>query len=113
MDSIKQALKKAWDRPRSERIFVLVMIVIGALFIARGVHLFRIRPFGVLDFLGCVVAAFGAFFLLIVTAYVFHHARLVFIPWFLGLIYFGIIEPHFAVGMGLAFWGMLVSQLEG
>jgi hypothetical protein len=111
MGSITQALKKFWDRPRGEKIFASIMIALGFLFIARGAYLFRVLHFGVLDFLGCLIGAFGGFFLLIVSAYVFHHARLVFIPWFIMLIYIGIIQPHFAVGMGLAFWAMVASEM--
>ncbi len=97
-----------------EQGFALGMGLTGAFFIAAGIHRFVVRPehFGVLSVLGCVVAAFGAFFLLLITDYVFHHAFLVFIPWFIALIYFAIIQPHLGVGLGLALWFMLVSQLR-
>ncbi len=95
-----------------EQGFALGMGLTGAFFIAAGIHRFVVRPehFGVLSVLGCVVAAFGAFFLLLITDYVFHHAFLVFIPWFIALIYFAIIQPHLGVGLGLALWFMLVTQ---
>ena len=48
-----------------------------------------------------------------VTDYVFHHAPLIFIPWFILIIYFAILQPHFAVGLGIALWWMLASQLRG
>jgi hypothetical protein len=99
----------------SEKGVALVMIVTGALFIALGIYRFWLRPehFTLLSFLGCVVGAWGAFFLLLITDYVLHHARLVFIPWFISLIYFSFVEPHLAVGLGLALWYMLASQLRG
>ena|ERR1035437_1653253 len=114
MDSLKQGLKNVWQRFLSEKIFASVMIMLGSLFIARGIYRFRVRPepFGLPSFLGCVAGAFGAFFLLLITDYLFHHARLVFIPWSIGFIYFAIIEPHLAVGMGVALWCMLASQLR-
>ena len=99
----------------SEKGFALGMVVTGAFFIALGIHRFWVRPehFGAPSFLGCVVGAFGAFILLLITDYVFHHAPLVFIPWFIFLIYFAFVQPHFAVGLGLALWCILASQLGG
>ena len=113
MGSLKQGLKNVWQRLLSEKIFASVMITLGSVFIARGIYRFRVRPepFGLASVMGCIAGGFGAFFLLLITDYLFHHARLVFIPWFIGLIYFAIIEPHLAVGMGLALWCMLASQL--
>ena len=98
-----------------ERGLALLVMIIGACFIATGVHRFRVRPehFGVLSILGCVVGAFGGFFLLLITDYLFHHARLVFIPWFASLIYFACIQPHLAVGLGIALWFMMATQLRG
>ena len=115
MASLRQALKNARQRILTEKIFALVMITLGLIFIAQGVHRFTLHPrdFGVPDLLGCVAGAFGAFFLLLVSEYVFHHAPLVFIPWITGLIYFAIIEPHFAVGMGLALLIMVALAAGG
>ena len=115
MSSLKQGMTNFKQWFLSEKGAALVMIVTGAFFIAVGVHRFWVRPehFGLLNLLGCVVGAFGAFFLLLVTDYVFHHAPLVFIPWFIALIYFAFVQPHFAVGLGLALWFMLASQLRG
>jgi hypothetical protein len=100
--------------PQSEKVFALVMFAMGAFFLAMGIHRFWVRPehFGLLSFLGCGVGAFGAFFLLLIGDYVFHHAPLVFIPLLICLIYFAIIHPHLAVGMGLALWYMVISQLR-
>jgi len=97
-----------------EKVLALAMGVAGALVIALGIHRFWIRaePFGVAAFLGCVVGAFGAFFLLLTTDYLLHHARLVFIPWVILLTYFAFVQPHFAVGLGTALWFMFVSQLR-
>ena len=99
----------------SEKGLALLVIIIGAGFIATGVHRFRVRPehFGVLSLLGCVVGAFGGFFLLLITDYLLHHARVVFIPWLASLVYFAYIQPHLAVGLGLALWFMLAGQLRG
>ena len=76
--------------------FALVMVVTGAFFIAVGIHRFWVRPehFGWPSVLGCVAGAFAAFFLLLMSDYVFHHAPLVFIPWFIFLIYFAFLQPH-------------------
>ena len=59
-----------------EKGFALLLMAAGAGFIAIGIHRFRVRPeqFGVPAFLGCVAGAFGAFFLLLITDYVLHHA---------------------------------------
>ena len=115
MSSLKQGINNLGVQLRSQWVVALVMTMLGAFFIAWGVYRFRVRPdhFGWLSVLLCVVGAFGAFFLLIVSDYVFHHAPLVFIPFFIFLIYFTIINPYLAVGMGLALWGMLRSQLSG
>jgi len=112
MSSLKQVITNCKQWLLSETGIALVMIATGAFFIAVGVHRFWVRPehFGWPSLLGCVGAAFGAFFLLLVTDYVFHHAPLVFIPWFIFLIYFAFIQPHFAVGLGLALWFILASQ---
>ena len=85
MSSLKQVMTNCKHWFMSEKGIALVMIVAGAFFIAVGIHRFWVRPehFGWPSLLGCVVAAFGAFFLLLVTDYVFHHAPLVFIPWFI------------------------------
>lgn len=98
----------------SEKGFALVMIVTGAFFVAVGAHRFCVRPehFGVQSLLGCGVGAFGAFFLLLTADYVFQHAPLVFIPWIIFLIYFAFVQPHLAVGLGLALWFMAVTQLR-
>jgi len=114
MSSLKHSMTNCKHWFLSEKGFVLVMIVLGAFFIAVGIHRFWVRPehFGLSSFLGCVVGAFGAFFLLLITDYVLHHAPLVFIPWFIFLIYFAFVQPHFAVGLGLALWFMLASQLR-
>jgi hypothetical protein len=115
MSSLEQGFKNIGQRLLREEVFALVMSALGTAFIALGVYRFTIRPehIGLLDFLGCIVGAFGAFFLLLVTDYLFHHAPLVFIPWFIFLIYFAVIQPHFAVGLGLALFGMMVSQITG
>ena len=115
MSSVKEGIKTIRQRLEGGEVFALVMIILGALFIAWGIYRFHVRPapFGWPSVLGCVVSALLAFFLLLVSDYVFHHAILVFIPWFLCLIYFAIINPYFAVGIGLALWGMLASQLSG
>ena len=99
----------------SEKGWALGMALVGALFIAAGIYRFHARhePFGWVSLLGCVAGAFGAFFLLLITDYVLHHAPLVFIPWFVFLVYFAIIQPHLGVGMGLALWFIVVSQLRG
>jgi membrane-bound ClpP family serine protease len=115
MVSLKQVMTNLKQWSLSEKGFALLMIVVGAFFIAVGIHRFWVRPehFGVLSLLGCVAGAFGAFFLLLVSDYLFHHAHLVFIPYFIFLIYFAIIQPHLGVGVGLALWYMLASQLRG
>lgn len=98
----------------SEKGYALVMIIFGAFFVVFGVHRFWVRPeqFGLPNILGCVVGAFAGFFLLLITDYLLHHARLVFVPWCLCLIYFAIIQPHLGVGLGLALWYMLFTQLR-
>jgi hypothetical protein len=114
VSSLKQAaaICKHWFL--SEKGYALVMVISGAIFIVLGIRRFEVRPqhFGLLDVLGCVVGAFGGFFLLLVTDYLLHHARLVFIPWCISLIYFAIIQPHLGVGLGLALWYILASQLR-
>ena len=115
MSSLKHLITNCKQWFLSEKGLALVMIVIGAVFIAVGAHRFWVRSehFGLTSVLGCIVGAFGAFFLLLITDSVFHHAPLVFIPWFIFLIYFAFVQPHFAVGLGLALWFMLASQLRG
>ena len=115
MMSLKQGITTCTHWVLSEKGFALGMIVTGAFFITVGIHRFFVRPehFGVPSILGCAVGAFGAFFLLLVTAYVFQHAPLVFIPWSIFLVYFAFVQPHYAVGLGLALWCMLASQLGG
>lgn len=115
MISLQQGITNGKRWFLSEKGLALVMILIGAFFIAVGIHRFWLRPehFGVPSFLGCGAGALGAFFLLLVTDYVLHHAPLVFILWFIFLIYFAFVQPHFAVGLGLALWFMLASQLRG
>ena len=114
MISLKQLMTRGKHWFLSEKGLALVMIVAGALFVALGIHRFWVRPehFGLLSVLGCVVGAFGGFFLLLITDYVLHHAPLVFIPWFICLVYFAFIQPHLAVGLGVALWFMLASQLR-
>jgi hypothetical protein len=114
MNSPQQVMMKCKQWFLSEKGFALGMSATGAFFIAVGIHRFWVRPehFGLPSFLGCVAAAFGAFFLLLVTDYLLHHARLVFIPWFIFLIYFALVQPHFAVGLGLALGFLVVSQLR-
>ena len=108
----KMAACKLWFW--SEKGLALGMGALGAFFIAAAVHRFWMHPgtFGLSSILGCAAGAFGAFFLLLITDYLLHHARLVFIPWSIFLIYFALIEPHLGVGMGLALWYMLGSQLR-
>jgi hypothetical protein len=112
MISLKQLMTRCKHWFLSEKGLALVMIVTGALFVALGIHRFWVRPehFGLLSVLGCVVGAFAGFFLLLITDYVLHHAPLVFIPWSISLIYFASVQPHLAVGLGVALWFMLVSQ---
>ena len=115
MSPLKQVMVNCKRWFLSEKGVALAMIAAGAFFIAVGIHRFWVRPehFGWPSVLGCLVGAFAAFFLLLVTDYVLHHAPLVFIPWFIALIYFAIVQPHFAVGLGLALWCMVASQLRG
>lgn len=115
MISVKRLMTRCKHWFLSEKGFALAMIVAGALFTALGIHRFWVRPehFGLLSVVGCVVGAFGGFFLLLITNYVLHHAPLVFIPWFISLIYFAFVQPHLAVGLGLALWFMLATQLRG
>ena len=98
----------------SEKGFAALLLLLGACCTALGIHRFWVRPepFGLAAFFGCVVASFAGFFLLLITDYLLHHARLVFVPWFLSLVHFVIIQPHLAVGLGLALWYMLVMQLR-
>ena len=112
MSTLKQGMTNCKQWLLSEKGIALFMIATGAFFIAVGVHRFWVRPehFGWPSLLGCVGGAFGAFILLLITDYVFHHAPLVFIPWFIFLIYFAFIQPQFAVGLGLALWFILASQ---
>jgi len=115
MISLQQGLRNFLRRLLSEKGLALAMIVAGAFFMAVGIHRFWVRPepFGFVSFLGCVAGAFAAFFLLLVTDYVLHHAPLVFIPWTIFLIYFAIVQPHFGVGLGAALWYVLAMQLRG
>ena len=95
---------------------MLVLIVLGALFIAAGIYHFAVRPQHFSpwwDLLGCGAATVAAFFMLFICDYVFHHAFLIFIPWCLLILYLGFVEPHFGVGMGLALWVILASQMRG
>jgi len=114
MTRFKQIMINCQHRLLSEKGFAALLLLIGAVFIGLGIHRFWVRPepFGLVSFLGCAAAAFAGFFLLLVSDYVFHHAPLVFIPWSAALIYFAIIQPHFAVGLGLALWYMLALQLR-
>jgi hypothetical protein len=115
VSSIKQAMADCKRWVLSEKGYALFMIISGAFFVVVGVHRFLVRPehFGLPNVLGCIVGAFGGFFLLLITDYLLHHARLVFIPWCICLIYFAIIQPHLGVGLGLALWYMLFTQLTG
>ena len=90
------------------------MILVGALFFGLGIHRFwlRRRPVGLLDLLGCVVGAFGGFFLLLIGDYLLHHARRVLIPWIAFLLALAFIQPHTAIGLGLALLYMLASSLR-
>ena len=114
MTRLKHIMINCQRRLLSEKGFAALLFFIGAIFIVLGIHRFWVRPepFGMLSILACVVAAIAGFFLLLVSDYVLHHAPLVFIPWSAALIYFAIIQPHFAVGLGLALWYMLVLQLR-
>jgi hypothetical protein len=115
MVSLKSSIASYRQEFLNIKGLALGMIVTGAFFTAIGIHRFRVRPehFTLPSFLGCVAGAFGAFFLLLVTEYLFHHAPWVFLPWFVFLVYFAIIQPHLAVGLGLALWFMLATQLRG
>lgn len=114
MRSFQQLMANCKHWFLSEKGLALVMFLVGAFFVAAGARRFWLRPqhFGLVSVLGCVVGAFGGFFLLLITDYVLHHAPLVFIPWFICLVYFACIEPHLGVGLGVALWFMLVSQLR-
>ena len=114
MNSFKQEMTNFKGWLLSEKSFAIVMIVMGAFFFAVGAHRFWVRPehFGVKSLRGCGVAAFGAFFLLLIADYVHQHAPLVLIPWVILLVYFAVIQPHFAVGLGLSVWFMIVTQLR-
>ena len=98
----------------SEKGVALALATIGTLFVATGAHRFWVRPehFGLPDLLGCVAGAFGGFFLLLLTDYLLHHARLVFIPWLIVFIFFAVVEPYLGVGLGVALWFTLASQLR-
>jgi hypothetical protein len=37
---------------------------------------------------------------------------MVFVPWLIFLIFFAVVEPHLGVGLGVALWFTLVSQLR-
>jgi hypothetical protein len=115
MGSLRQSLAHYKHEFLNAKALSLGMAATGAFFVAMGIHRFRVRPeaFGWLSLLGCGVAAFGAFFLLLITDYLLHHAPLVFVPWVILLIYFAIIEPHLGVGLGAALWFMLATQLRG
>jgi hypothetical protein len=112
MSSLKHPMtnRKLWIL--SENGNVLVMILAGAFFIALGIHRFCLRSehLRLWDLLGCVVGAFGGFFLLLIADYLLHHARLALIPWITFLLALAFTEPHAAVGLGLALWYMLGSQ---
>jgi hypothetical protein len=114
MNSLRTTITNCRHWFLSEKGLALLMICLGAFFVAVGIHCFRIRleHFGLLDVLGCVVGGFAGFFLLLTTDYLLHHARLVFIPWSIGLIYFACIQPHLGVGLGLAMFYMLASQFR-
>ena len=116
MSSLKQVLKNAGKWSRGELGFMLVLIILGALFIAGGTYRFTVRPqhFSLWwDLVGCGAATLAAFIMLLISDYVFHHAFLIFIPWCLFILYLGFVEPHFGVGMGLALWVILVGQMRG
>lgn len=114
MNSLRTTITSCRHWILSENGFALVMMVLGVVFVAVGIHRFRIRPehFGLLDVFGCVVGGFGGYFLLLITDYLLHHARLVFIPWSIGLVCFACIQPHLGVGLGLALMFMIASQLR-
>jgi hypothetical protein len=114
MSDIRKMMTSCKQWLFGEKGVALMMFLVGAIFIAVGIHRFWVRPqhFGLASFLGCAVAAFGAFFLLLVTDYVLHHAPLVFIPWTISMIFFAIIQPHFGVGLGVALWYLCVTQLR-
>lgn len=97
---------------RREGSGAILMIVLGSIFLALGVHGFRIRParFSFVDLLGCVVGAFGGFFLLLICDYLLHHARLIFIPWVLGIVVVAAFEPHLSVGLCVSLWIILATQ---
>lgn len=115
MNFLQQRVKNTCQRLQSEKGLALVMMTLGALCIAAGIYRFRVRPepFGLLSMLGCLVGTVAGFFLLLISDYVFNHARLVFVFWFILLIGLILVEPHFAVGMGLALWVMLAEHLRG
>jgi hypothetical protein len=114
MNSLKSLMTNGKRWLLGEKGLALGMGVTGAFFLALGIHGFWMRPGHCrgADLLGCVAGAFGAFFLLLVADYVLHHARLVFIPWLVFLIYFAFVQPHFAVGLGLALGFIVVSQMR-
>ncbi len=115
MDLFKQGMTsfKWWFL--SEKGLALVMLATGVFFVAVGARRFQIRPehFGIMSLLGCGIGTFAAFFLLLIADYVFQHARLAVIPWVVFLFYFAFVLPHLAVGLGLALWFMVVTQLSG
>jgi hypothetical protein len=90
----------------------LAISILGLIFLALGVHGFWSRPvrFGVVDSLGCVVGAFGGFFLLIIADYLLHHARLALIPWLFAVIAFAVFEPHLSLGLSASLWFILATQ---
>jgi len=114
MSSLKQLITGARNWSLSEKFFALGMIIFGAFFVAVGIHRFHVRPehFGLVSVLGCVVGAFGGFFLLLLTDYLLHHARLVFVPFVICLIFLAVIQPQLGIGLGLALWYMLFTQLR-
>lgn len=112
MNNLRQRTAHLKSQFLREGVFAFALFAVGAAFVAVGAHRFWVRPepFNLLNVLGCGVGAVGGFFIWLVTDYVFHHARLVSIPWFVSLVYFAYLQPHFAVGMGLALWFMTASQ---
>ena len=90
----------------------LFLALLGGLFFILGVYRFYSRPqhFGLLDLLGCVVGAFGGFFLLIIADYLLHHARFILIPWLLAIVTFAVLEPHLSVGLSASLWFILMTR---
>lgn len=114
MNSLKQAMTNGRLWILSAKGYALVMIATGGIFVGLGIHRFcaRLWHFTLLDVFGCVVGAFGGFFLLLIADYLLHHARLVLVPWIVFLFILAFIQPHCALGMGLALWYMLASQFR-